>query len=542
MPIRRLVPIEPGLASEWGFLGENPWEAVNPDSDDSTYITTDSVGNVTNLACGSGWAPYYGKILGISIGIRARQTTGSVGDGQIALSVTQDGTPHTIATWSSTLSWAGTVFHFRRESWSSVERLTRDDVYKLNVQVESSGVPTGGSVQISQLWLEIEYADTPYVYDPYDNLTPDDISGPLEWGAGGDPTRGFITPQKFLRIDDNDVTDFLIYGREIVDGAAAFNQDYVTEFETRLAMTNPSSVPTSMLFETLFRDDNRVVTLAYFKNADRYYLGLGSEGSTPSDLSTWRAYDNIQVHGGSLQRLFVRINRDEDPARRGAVDLYLNADLETPALSALYHTFAAPAVPTGTTSLHFGSPQPDAGLIRIDVDYVTWRTFKRDGGLYRSWEEMVPGTNRIRTDKTDPEVVPIFVLNPPGIRAGQSEQACVLEVNDPTQLCEISQKRQMETGPATYTVEVDYKMDIAGVEGEVLVQRLPDLYYWDGATWTDSESAVTLSNQTDRTRFSAMTGIDFSTAGWDLLITVRRKTSAGPPYKILVYKVFLDEE
>jgi len=258
MPVVRLIPTGPGLDDEWGFSGESSWEAISPNSDDATFIVADEIGKTTNIACGSGWAPYYGRILGISIGYRARQTTGVFGDGELLLSVTQGGTPHTIAALKTTLSWGGSVFHFRRQSWSSSDRLTRDDVLDLNVQVESVGIPAGGGIQISQLWLEVEYADTPYVYDPYETFLPDDVGnlGPKAWTSSGGATA--IIQSDYLRIDDNDPGDYRMYER-INSDIQSYNSAYVTDIETRISMINADTLTNSVVYSIRVWDTVRSV-------------------------------------------------------------------------------------------------------------------------------------------------------------------------------------------------------------------------------------------------------------------------------------------
>jgi len=260
-----------------------------------------------------------------------------------------------------------------------------------------------------------------------------------------------------------------------------------------------------------------------------------------TDPDAYLALNQGTFANGSNLRFHLRVERQEDAANRGRVEVFFNSDPE-PVLSARYHNFPATPPPTTEARIEFGSPQPVQGEIRIDTDYLTWKTYKSDGGLFRAWDEMTPGINRIRADNNDAEVVPTFLLTPPGITAGQSQQACMLDVLDPAEVCEIRQMMQVSDSP-TYKIDVDYKMDIGGVEGELVVQRLPDLHYWDeGSGWSDTFKSVTLGNQSGRTRFSAMTGINVSTANEELLVTVKRKTNIGPSYKILVYKVFLDEE
>jgi len=117
-----------------------------------------------------------------------------------------------------------------------------------------------------------------------------------------------------------------------------------------------------------------------------------------------------------------------------------------------------------------------------------------------------------------------------------------LDVNDSSELCRLYQVTTLQAA-TNYKIDIDYKMDIGVVVGELVLQRLPDLYFWDetGGVWSSTPASVDLANSTTRLRAPIMTGINLATLG-QVIVSIQAKITPSAVHKIWVYKVYLVEE
>jgi len=538
---RMIVPTSaPGTVDNWGFSGAaSSWEAVRYNSGDDSYIFSEAVAEVSDFHCGAGSAPATGRIMGVTLHYRVRAIVPGVN--QVDFIITQNTVQHTVGATVNIVGLAWQEGAIRvREDWTSLTRFTLADVGALGAGVSTVALPIGGRIEISKLWLEVEYVVGPEFYDPYDGVLPDAIVGPLNWiTVGAQPAT--ITGNNYLRLDDTSVADLRAYQHTLLT-TDRMREDYVTEYELRVTMTNPSAVPSVPLFGMFSWVDNiKSLILVAAKFSGVYHVGLISVGPDPSNPANYVALEPMDYIGKDTH-FRIRVDRDQTPGSLGQVEVYVDY-AATPLLRASYwNALDAAASPTVATS--FGTFV--TAEIRTDIDYFSWRTFKKNGDLFRAWTSWDFSTNNIDVDDTDPDIVRKVLITPPGIAAGQSRYACVLEVNDPPAVCDICQFESVpDPSPDKYKIDIDYKMDIVAVDGELVVQRSSDLWYWDetGGAWSSTFQSVTLANQTSRARVAMMTGIMLTSVTDDvLLLRISRKTNTLPAYKILIYKVGLYKE
>jgi len=545
MPRIVIPTTAPGTSDQWGFTGApTSWEAVGHESDDSSYVSTSTAAQLSDFFCGSGWEPEVGRIMAVTVHYRIGQLDPfNSGIGSIQFTVVQNGTPRNAGSVAlpAGVPWIDGEIRIR-EDWTSTTRFTSAEVTNLGVGVNSSVIPTNGELRVSRLWLEVEYVDSIMFYDPYDGVLPDAIAGDRSWSTSG--TQSVVLTGNYLLISDSSVADWRDFTFSISD-PLTFRQDYITEIEIRItvaAVAPASDVYVCRLSSSIER--LAFVELVAVRLGGIQYLGLTSPLLNPLAADEYLALYQYDFEDEELH-LRLKVDRDSDPSTYGQVGVYMNYD-ETPILQANFYDFPAPTFITTTSDFaSFGTPSPGASIARAQVDYVAWKHYKKRGGVFKSWVGWEFAENTINSNTTDGDIVKPVLIDPPGITAGQSRRACELSVQRTSVICEIYQiERLPQPGPTTYKLGVVYKMDIAGVEGEVTVQRLSDLWYWNeaGSSWQSAYIAETLANQTTRTQAPVMTGMNVASAGDQIIVTVKRKTASGPAYKILVYKVYLDEE
>ena len=539
MPRTILTTTAPGAQDQWALAGApTSWEAVGRGSGDTSYIAATAAASLSDFFCGSASYPMPGFVTAVTLHYRMRQTI--PGAGSVDVKIVQGGTPHTVGTVVlSGTTWTNGEVRVR-EDWVSGNRFAADEIADLGVGVESVVVPATGALQVSELWLAVEYWNGHMYYDPYWGVTPDLVTGPrMVTTAGTQPAS--ITGSNYLRIDDTSAVDFRGYYHTLAE-PLPYRQDYITEWELRCTLSNLAAADPevfALLGGGIDGLSNFNLSAARFGGALK--LGLYSPVSggaiDPLNYPTLEPFDfdSKDIH------IRIRTDRDSNPSTYGKVQVFVDyADI--PLLETDFYHFP-PGAPAFSTVALFGTISITT-QVRMDVDYAGWRTFKKRGDTFRSWKNWDFGANSVIGNTTDADIVKPVEINPPGVMVGQSQHACALDVVDVTELCEVmNDSFTPDVGP-TYKVDVIYKMDIAATEGELVVQRGSDLYYWDegGGVWDPSFQSVTLPNQLVRTQFAAMTGINVTSPDQQLLVTVRRKTTAGPAYKIFVYKVHLDEE
>lgn len=537
---RIIIPTSaPGTVDNWGVSNApSSWEAVLYNSDDSSYIFSEAVAEVSDFHCGAGGAPTTGRIMGVTLHYRVRAVV--PGTNQVDFIITQNAVQHTVGATVNIagLSWQEGSIRVR-EDWTSSVRFTLADVGALGAGVSTVAVAAGGRIEVSQLWLEVEYIVGPKIFDPYDGVLPDAVVGPLSWITSGTQPAS-ITGNNYLRIDDTSVVDHRAYLRTLTDTSST-RADYVTEAEIRVTLTNPSAASDVLIGVLLNWIDNvKNIRFVLTKLGGVFHIGAIAYALDPLVPGNYESLAPLDYIGKDMH-FRIRIDRDQNPSTYGQVEVFVDY-ADTPLLQSNYWNFLVAFAPV--VNVIFGTD--NSSELRMDFDYFSWRTFKKDGDTFRNWINWDFGTNSIDVDGTDPDIVRKVLVTPPGLEAGQSRYACVLEVNDPPNVCAVYQVEGLaDPSPTTYKIDVDYKMDIAAVEGELIVQRSSDLWYWDetGGAWASSFRSTTLANQLSRARVAVMTGIELTSVTDDvLLVKINRKTNVLPAYKILIYKVGLYEE
>jgi hypothetical protein len=537
---RTIVPTSaPGTVDNWSFAGAaTSWQAVSYGSDDSSFIYTSSVGVTSDFYCGSGWVPTGGRIMAATVHYRIRQTAPVAS--QVQLIITQSAVQHAVGAPVVLSGTSWTVGEFRvREDWVSGARFTLTEVGDLGAGISVVAPPASGRIEISQLWIEVEYIDSPFKYDPYDGLLPDAVVGPLAWLTVGTAPVA-IDPSNYFVITDSLVSTsrhYLMPSPTIVD---QYDPDYISEFELRFSITDLSATTDSYLANLIsIMDSSACVIVGVAKIGGNYFLTYTDTHivSFPPTYTLTAPF----LYEGQDTHIRVVTDRDNSSGPGGRTQVFVNYS-SIPLLDILTDNLSEQAVASPFTE--FGTYNGCQSV--YSIDYISWKHYKKRGNTFRSWSNWNFGDNEISATSADSEIVRKVLITPPGVTAGQSNNACVLDVADPTMLCEIFQlEKLLEAAPSTYKIDVDYRMDIAAVEGELVVQRTSDLWYWDevGSVWQSAFQSVTLTNQLSRTRLAAMTGINVVSLEADaILVTIRRKTSTPPPYNIFIYRVHLSKE
>jgi len=537
-----MSPIGPGVDNAWSVAGApTPWQAVAQASDDSSYVFGTVVGSKSDFQCGDAQAPLIGRVMAVTLHYRIMQT--SSGSASVALKIMQGATPHLVGSvvLSGTLWTEGTIRI--REDWVTATRFTGTELTDLGVGLELTGATTG-EVRTSKLWLAIEFVDAAMFYDPYDGVLPDIVTGPRQMVTLGTSVASIVS--NYLQIAPGTSADYRAYF-SVDPTTVEYRHDYITETEIRCTLVNSATLTNEAMFLHSAVQENtglRSVFLYSVRIAGSEYLGLASDTSDPFNIS---AYADIKPFSALGRDLHVRlkIDRDNTPSTYGKVEVFINY-ATTPTLSAWFESFVSgPAIWTlGNT---FGTVRPGTSLNTTEarIDHTSFKHYKKRGETFKAWKGWDFGANSIRGNTMDLDIVKPRLIEPPGVMVGQSQHACELDVQTPPLPCSAANSSVTpEVIPISYKVDVIYKMDVAGKEGELRVQRLSDLYFWDetAGAWDPAPQAVTLANQLTRTQVAVMTGITVTAPNDRFFVTVDRKTAVGAPYKIFIYKVHLVEE
>ena len=539
----------PGPVQDWDVLGPGTgWEMVKRGSGDAYRIQGDQSSQKGYFHCGAGWMPYYGEISAITLYYRMRlDTPGQSATAYATLlrnGIEQFQNGLLVLTNTTWVDGSVRVPH----DYITGTRWNPEFVGDLGVGMFLWTPPVLGHVEVSELWLEVEYLDSTTVYDPSLNpVLPDFVTGDLQWVTNGTQL-ATITASERLQIFDNDPVDYRSYERTEL----YYPEQYVTEIETRLTFFFvPFLVHTGFFYYIAAYDTHeRSVYLVLYNIGDHYFVGLIGAGLDPDDPSAYLASYQIDPFVGEdiYFRLVVDRDVDFDSDPPGHVRVYLdytdNAVLDVP-----YVDFPV----TAANRLLFGTGDPLTGLTvdrsGVRVDYFAWRHYKKHGETFDRWRDIELGNNKVEADEGDPYIWKPVHIVPPGVTAGQSDYACKLEVADATEECSIRQYWQMlEESPRTYDLDVSYRMDVLGSDACVVVQRRSDHWYWDdiGKVWQAASTFVTLPNQMNRTTLTgAMTGITTLQpvppyAYHEVFIVSIRKLSVVPSsYNVYVYKAHL---
>jgi len=539
MPTLPIPTTSNGSHTDWTVVGTTEgWEAVLKGSPDTSYILSSVTGNEATFNCGPGWATTPGRIMALTVHYRLRQT--SLVGATVELYITQGGTDRsagTLVILPATAGWVSGSSRIRQD-WTTLQRFSLTDVADLGVGVHMVTGPSAGRIEVSQLWIEVEYVDTFQLYDPFDGALPDAITGPLDWQATVGSQPASITGDKYLQINDTSTTDLKAYLHVDFDGMTQFTSSYVVEMETRVSITD-TSVSLDVVMSILLGIDDDLLSFGLFaaKFGGVYHLCfsdiLGAPPVLPTDCLALAPFDfnNKDTH------LRVKMDRDTSSGTPGRAQLFVNYN-SVPILDIFTTNFPAstlsnPRVGFGTTLL---------GECLVKLDYYAWKAYKKRGSVFSGWSSYDFGTNEINEDNSDTDIVRLQLIDPPGITVGQSDYACRLDVNDSSELCRLYQVTTLQAA-TNYKIDIDYKMDIGVVVGELVLQRLPDLYFWDetGGVWSSTPASVDLANSTTRLRAPIMTGINLATLG-QVIVSIQAKITPSAVHKIWVYKVYLVEE
>lgn len=540
MPRLIVLTSADGAATDWFVSPPSmpAWEAVLRGSleENSSLIYANAAAAKSTFVCGPGWRPLGGRIMAITAHYRARQSVAGAG-ASINIIITQNGTEHIVDTLAFTTN-AWTYNQTRvREDWTSSQRFTLADVGDLGVGVEIAAAPSSGRVEVGDLWLEAEYVDVPTVYDPYIGLLPSGVTGPLTWTSSGGEAAS-IDGDNYLFINDPNPADRRIFRQD--NGFPSLRQDYVTEIETRLIVDSTGPDLTRHFYTIArFYDSIKEVFLTALKVNGDYYIGIPGTPFNPNDPDSYLALAPLDYLGKDTHFRLV-IDRDPHIDTRGKIEVFVDYR-DIPALECWYSM--APAAAPGNTTIEIGSTR--LGICDVRTDYISWKHFRKGGDTFRDWKDFEVADNNVKADQNDAEVVPLVNISPPGIIAGQSNLACRLELNVPFEECRVSQLHQLlKPPPTTYGIEVEYRMDGTSGDGQILVQRASDMWFWDNgtSTWLPTFSSTILPYQATRTKYGAISKLE--SADNELIVTVMNDPLPGPifTYDILLYKVYLYEE
>ena len=547
MPRTILDTTGPGPQQDWEVISALPgWEAVQRGSGDANRIRSQVNFDKGYFHCGAGWMPYYGEITAITLYYRARMslpaTTGTIYTTIIRHGIEEHQNGPIVLT---STNWVDS--HIRvRADWIMGTRFNPFGVGDLGVGVFMFSSPTAGYVEVSELWLEVEYLDSTTVYDPTLTLSlPDALTGDMQWITNGTEI-ALITGSEQLSIFDNNPADYRSYERTDL----VYPEQYVTELETRIEVYFvPFFVSTGFFYYIAAYDDGqRSVYLALYNVLDRYYVGLIGSGLDPNDPGAYLASYEINPFVGEDLFFRMSVDRDVDPGTAGRVRVYSDYT-NTPALEVPYASFPTTLV----NRILFGTGDPLTGVMAqragILVDFFSWHTYKKGGETFDMWREIETGPNFVEATHDDPYIwKPVELPVPQGVKTGQAEHACKLAVVDATEDCFMRQYWMMlEETPVTYDLNIDYRMDTLLADGKATLQRRSDHWYWDegGSIWTAAVATVTLPNQMNRTRLTGvMTGITSTNIPPydEVFILQIGKDSAVPAnYQMFVYHADLEK-
>lgn len=547
MPRTILDTTGPGPQQDWEVLGAVPgWEAVQRGSGDAHRIRSQVDFDKGYFHCGAGWMPYYGEITAVTIYYRARvsdpATTGTfyVTIIRNGIEAHQDGPIVLTST-----NWVDG--HVRaRGDWIMGTRFNPFGVGDLGAGVFLWASPASGYLEVSELWLEVEYIDSATVYDPMITLTlPDALTGDMQWTTNGTQP-AIITGSEHLSIFDNNPADYRSYERTDI----IYPEQYITELEARLEVFFvPFLVSTGFFYYIAAYDDgSRSVYLAFYNVLDRYYVGLIGSGLDPNDPNDYLAsYEVTPLVGEDLYFRMV-VDRDTEPSSIGKVHVYSDYT-NNPVLEVLYADFPT----TSANRILFGTGDPLTGLMAersgVLLGFFAWHTYTKGSETLDRWREIEIGPNFVEASHDDPYIWhPVELPALPGVFTGQADHACKLNVVDATKDCYLLQYWMMlEENPVTYDLNVDYRMDAVGATGKVVLQRRSDHYYWDdvGKVWTAAPQSVALPNQTNRTRVAGvMTDITATnTPPYDevFILQIGKNSVAPASYNMLLYHADLEK-
>jgi hypothetical protein len=538
MPRTILPTTANSLVSDWTVVGSSGWEAVLRNSADNIFVTSSTLADKSTFNCGSGTIPISGRVMAVSFHYRMRQTVAGAGAVVDLLMLRND-----IEEAAAAGSVALTTDQFvegvvrLREDPVTTNRFTPPGTALLGVGVEVGTAPSSGAVEVSQLWVEVEFVDSPVYYDPYDGNLPDAVPGDLLWTKLG--TQPTTLVSDFLNIDDTDTTDTALFYQTENE----LEPSHITEIETRHTLNSIPVSANKFVYGIGRTDGTREVSAVVSILSGTLSLGLAGSNVDLDDPANYLATAAATDLVGRDIHLRLRIDRDDDAMTRGKVQLFVDYD-ETPLLEAFYNTFPTVS-PPAIVLFGSGGAFPNSDNTDIDIDYFSWQDLNKRDNNFGGWKDFANSTNVVVADTLDADIVQPISISPPGITAGQSTACLFLDINDDTAICEVSQLVNIPTS-VLYKLDLDYKSSDANTLARVSLQRTSDFFYWNNGTslWQAAASSVTVAFSATRTRASVLTSIDALTAPDVYKVTIDYDPVGGPlgPREVRVYKVFLKEE
>jgi hypothetical protein len=543
MPNQIIQPSAPGSADQWALVGAaTSLEAIQKGSGDSSYIESGTLFAYSDFFCGSGAYPVVGKVVGITLHYRLRATV--LGSGAtVGVAMFRSGFLMSMdPVMAIPNTWIDGELRVR-DSWTTMgSRPLPVDVADLGVGIAIMTAPSSGTIQLSEMWIEVETVDTPYCYDPFSGSLPNVLTGDLHWDTFGTQPVS-LTVDKYLEIVDTSNTDFRVFATPSVPVQLIpddVRTSYITEIETRVIVTTPVFGTIHLAAVACLMNNTEKVCLTLIRSGTQCWVGLVMFDMV--DLAAYQVSAPIDNLLGESVHFRVQIDRDSTPETYGQVKVWMNYQ-EDPILQLDYVEFTTVSTPV-TGMLFFGTMQYTQSTLKYD--YLAFRHYKKRAGEFKAWTEWDQGSNEIAASSTDPDIVHPVLVNPPGMMVGQSQYCCVLDAQDPTVPCSVFQTTVLPAAlPVTYGLGLDYKVLSPGPQTfELLVQRASDLWYWDTglSAWVSGPASVTVPYSASRVRASSlMTGIGLPATG-PVIVTVKSTLAAVPAHQILIYKVFLYEE
>lgn len=519
-----------GANQDWAVqYSTNAYDAVERSSADTTYIQSDTLNERSDFFCGDGPHPELGFVSAVTIHYRVR-TTDTVGAPVVAIDILRSATPLAIGlSVNPTSSWVDGEYRLTSDPSTSARFLSAglDD---LGCMVKVTTAPTNGYVQVSRLWLEIEWTLSPEFYDPvYHGATPNSITGDMDWSNTGAQPHAIVGDQ--LVITDSSAADRRSYFRTI----PALGENYTTEAASRLSLT---SATIGFVYRIALVDDaTAAVDLCCFSDsAGDPYIGLTTDGKDRDDPDDY--FDTYALDWTEDHHYRMVIDRELDPGDSFGVKVYVDYE-ETPVLDVNYYKFDGTS---GSPYMIFGTGDAslNSSVVTASIDFFDWWHYRKSGDNWRYWYATEIANNTVSVNSTDTAIARPVTITPPGITTGQSQYCCELGVQDLTDECSIRTYVPVPSSLGTYDLSLDYRIDTFAETAKLLVQRTSDFYYWNngGSSWQAASTDITIPYAPTRTRSTLMTGITTSTPD-KLIITVRNDTGAAATHNVYVYKVDL---
>jgi len=532
----RLDTVADGSNQDWAInFASSSYIAVQRGTPDSQYISSNTLGHITDVVCENGPVPELGFVTGVVLRYRVRVTdlTGApaflldVARSSVALSVGKTVTP-------TSTNWIDGEYRLEVDP-STGARWLASGLSDLGAYVEVSTASAAGELHVSELWLEVEWAQSAERYDPVSTVvTPDAITGMLAWNTTG--TQAAAIAGDSLRVQDASAADWRSYDRTILE----YGEDYVTEVATRLQITTATAGP-AFIYRIAQVDDatHQVDLCAFLDAAQDPYIGLITTPKDHNDPTKYLVTHAIDWTESHHYRLLI--DRWGDPG--GSADVQVLVDYGTdPVLRVNYAEFAGIS---GSADIQFGSGDASLQSAQSDtyISFFDWWHYHRTGG-WRYWYTTAIAGNSVVIDAVDDYIARPITVSPPGIVTGQSTRCCLLDVADIIEECSVSTYFVVPQASTLYAISVDYRIDTLATDAKLFVQRTSDHAYFNDTTnlWQAASTDITLPYSPGRTRaIDVITDLSVSSIPDKFIITIRNDTGAAGAHKVFVYKVDLRE-